>query len=231
MFSGMKAPVSAPVRSPAPVMMSASHASFSMGKAIAIILSIVIVVGLGGFAFWYFVIRMPAATTQTPTVRQTTEQQPVQNAPVQPQTQTQTQTETETQTPPAQEASSSATEQVLPPPITEPPAGVNIPSPESVNTQPASTTPETSVTTTEASTVDTDGDGLTDSREIELGLDPNKADTDGDGLSDGDEVLKYDTNPLNPDTDKDGFSDAQEIKNGYNPRGEGKCANAECTAN
>ncbi|MDK6808555.1 Rib/alpha-like domain-containing protein, partial [Corynebacterium aurimucosum] len=35
---------------------------------------------------------------------------------------------------------------------------------------------------------DTDGDGLTDKEEEELGTDPNKADTDGDGINDGDEV-------------------------------------------
>ncbi|WP_338869926.1 VWA domain-containing protein [Myxococcus stipitatus] len=35
---------------------------------------------------------------------------------------------------------------------------------------------------------DTDGDGLTDAREAEVGTDPNKVDTDGDGFSDGVEV-------------------------------------------
>ncbi|WP_141328793.1 vWA domain-containing protein [Myxococcus sp. AB025B] len=35
---------------------------------------------------------------------------------------------------------------------------------------------------------DTDGDGLTDARERELGTDPNRVDTDGDGFSDGVEV-------------------------------------------
>lgn len=47
---------------------------------------------------------------------------------------------------------------------------------------------------------DTDGDGLTDAREAELGTDPAKADTDGDGFSDGVEVhykeLGVDFNPL-----------------------------------
>jgi len=41
---------------------------------------------------------------------------------------------------------------------------------------------------------DTDGDGLTDGQEIELGTDPLNPDTDGDGLLDGDEVA----NGLNP---------------------------------
>ncbi|MCE9669401.1 VWA domain-containing protein [Myxococcus stipitatus] len=35
---------------------------------------------------------------------------------------------------------------------------------------------------------DTDGDGLSDAREAEIGTDPNKVDTDGDGFSDGVEV-------------------------------------------
>ncbi len=45
--------------------------------------------------------------------------------------------------------------------------------------------------------VDTDGDGLTDAREAELGTDPTLVDTDGDGISDGDEVF-LGTDPLNP---------------------------------
>ncbi|MGI8643489.1 MAG: hypothetical protein ACR2LS_05170, partial [Thermomicrobiales bacterium] len=46
--------------------------------------------------------------------------------------------------------------------------------------------------------LDTDGDGLTDAREAELGTDPALADTDGDGISDGDEVDFLGTDPLNP---------------------------------
>lgn len=46
--------------------------------------------------------------------------------------------------------------------------------------------------------VDTDGDGLTDAREAELGTDPTLADTDGDGETDGDEVNFFGTDPLNP---------------------------------
>lgn len=45
--------------------------------------------------------------------------------------------------------------------------------------------------------VDTDGDGLSDSEELELGLDPEKSDTDGDGYSDGVEDNSY-TDPGNP---------------------------------
>lgn len=46
---------------------------------------------------------------------------------------------------------------------------------------------------------DEDGDGLTNSRERDLGTDPRNKDTDGDG-----------------------FSDGEEVKNGYNPLGPGK---------
>jgi hypothetical protein len=76
--------------------------------------------------------------------------------------------------------------------------------------------------------VDTDQDGLSDSRELELGLDPQKADTDGDGLNDGEEVLKYGTNPRNSDTDGDTYPDGVEVKKGYDPRGSGKCARPDC---
>ncbi|MEE8167761.1 MAG: hypothetical protein V3T58_02670 [Candidatus Hydrothermarchaeales archaeon] len=57
--------------------------------------------------------------------------------------------------------------------------------------------------------VDTDGDGLTDAKEAELGTDPKKADTDGDGLTDGREATAG-TNPLKADTDGDGIWDAQD---------------------
>lgn len=58
--------------------------------------------------------------------------------------------------------------------------------------------------------IDSDGDGIPDDREIELGTDPFNPDTDGDGLSDGDELM-YGTDPLNPDTDGDGFTDGEEV--------------------
>ncbi|MBN1334509.1 MAG: hypothetical protein JXB39_00955 [Deltaproteobacteria bacterium] len=43
--------------------------------------------------------------------------------------------------------------------------------------------------------VDSDGDGLFDDEEAEIGTDPSKPDTDGDGFSDYDEVQSG-TNPL-----------------------------------
>lgn len=60
--------------------------------------------------------------------------------------------------------------------------------------------------------VDSDGDGLTDEYELEIGTDPNNPDTDGDGLTDGEEVSVYKTDPLNPDTDYDGLTDGEEVK-------------------
>jgi hypothetical protein len=77
--------------------------------------------------------------------------------------------------------------------------------------------------------VDSDGDGLSDRRETELGLDPTRPDSDADTVNDGDEVMKYGTNPLNRDTDRDTYEDGMEIQNGFNPRGEGKCSKPDCT--
>ena len=55
--------------------------------------------------------------------------------------------------------------------------------------------------------VDTDGDGLSDTSEVEeWGTDPNNPDTDGDTFSDGDENNKWQTDPYDiesyPDTDQ-----------------------------
>lgn len=68
---------------------------------------------------------------------------------------------------------------------------------------------------TQQQPVDTDGDGLSDIEEKELGTDPTTADTDGDGLVDGPEVNEYDTDPLKADTDGDGLNDGDEV-NSYN---------------
>ncbi|MCB9708807.1 MAG: hypothetical protein H6714_08485 [Myxococcales bacterium] len=45
--------------------------------------------------------------------------------------------------------------------------------------------------------VDSDGDGLSDQEEGELGTDPNNSDSDGDGISDGDES-RQGTDPTDP---------------------------------
>jgi len=57
---------------------------------------------------------------------------------------------------------------------------------------------------------DTDGDGLPDIFEKELGTDPTKPDTDGDGLTDYQELYLTGTDPLKADTDGNGISDANE---------------------
>lgn len=63
---------------------------------------------------------------------------------------------------------------------------------------------------------DSDGDGLSDSEELALGTDPTRADTDGDELDDGNEVA-LGTDPTNPDTDGDGVPDGEEIAAGTDP--------------
>lgn len=65
---------------------------------------------------------------------------------------------------------------------------------------------------------DFDGDGLSNSKELELGLDPYSPDTDSDGLSDGDEINIYGTDPLKYDTDGDGIGDGDELKIGLDPK-------------
>ena len=59
--------------------------------------------------------------------------------------------------------------------------------------------------------VDTDGDGLSDAEESQLGTNPNLVDTDGDGLNDYDELSTHGTDPLIVDTDGDGLTDDEEI--------------------
>lgn len=68
---------------------------------------------------------------------------------------------------------------------------------------------------------DTDGDGLSDGLEADLGTDPTKADTDGDLSDDGDEY-DYGSDPLDPsslpfDLDGDLLSDEQEAELGTDP--------------
>jgi hypothetical protein len=63
---------------------------------------------------------------------------------------------------------------------------------------------------------DSDGDGLTDAEENQLGLNPANPDTDGDGVPDKVEIDNG-TDPKNPDTDGDGLTDGQEIVFGTNP--------------
>jgi hypothetical protein len=65
--------------------------------------------------------------------------------------------------------------------------------------------------------LDTDGDGLEDALEAELGTDPVDVDTDDDGATDGDEYFVFQTGTRNPDNDADGVLDGDEIANGTDP--------------
>lgn len=64
--------------------------------------------------------------------------------------------------------------------------------------------------------IDSDGDRVSDPMELEMGTDPTVADTDGDGLNDGEE-LTAGTDPLATDSDMDGFSDPEELDDGTDP--------------
>jgi hypothetical protein len=72
---------------------------------------------------------------------------------------------------------------------------------------------------------DSDGDGLTDLQELELGSNPFNPDSDGDGIPDGDEdadgdglsnslELAMGLNPLSVDSDGDGIADGDEDYDG-----------------
>ena len=58
---------------------------------------------------------------------------------------------------------------------------------------------------------DYDNDGLTNADEYNYDTNPTLTDTDGDGLSDSDEINIYDTNASNSDSDSDGINDYDEI--------------------
>ena len=77
---------------------------------------------------------------------------------------------------------------------------------------------------------DSDGDGLTDDEENQIGTDPNDADSDDDGVPDGDEIdVGEDSdgdgliNGLDPDSDNDGLFDGTEM--GYD------CSNPDTDVN
>ncbi len=72
--------------------------------------------------------------------------------------------------------------------------------------------------------IDSDGDGVKDNREVEIGTNPSNWDTDNDELSDGEELLIWHTNPKSDDSDGDTYKDGTEVKAGYNPSGPGRLA-------
>lgn len=88
----------------------------------------------------------------------------------------------------------------------EPPPTTSATGPSPTEAPTAPTTP-----TTPPAPIDSDGDGLTDGEEADIGSDPNSPDTDVDGLLDGDEVNDYGTNPNAFDTDGDERGDYEEV--------------------
>ena len=71
--------------------------------------------------------------------------------------------------------------------------------------------PDGRLSTKNSMTVDTDNDGLSDGKEMELGIDFLDNDTDNDGLTDGSEVHNHSSDPLDRDTDGDGLNDSYEV--------------------
>ncbi len=69
---------------------------------------------------------------------------------------------------------------------------------------------------TSISSDDTDADGVLDVEEVALGTAPANADTDGDGLQDGAEIERG-TNALAADSDADGLLDGLEVDLGTDP--------------
>ncbi|NHN46237.1 helix-turn-helix domain-containing protein [Halostella sp. JP-L12] len=64
---------------------------------------------------------------------------------------------------------------------------------------------------------DLDGDGLSNKKEVDEGLNMTNADMDQDGLTDGAEVENYGTDPTKADSDGDGLRDGLELQLGTDP--------------
>lgn len=92
--------------------------------------------------------------------------------------------------------------------------------PSAAPTTPVAQAPTSPVPTpTAAPELDSDGDGLSDAQEAEIGTNPQSADSDNDGLSDGEEIFIYHTNPLKSNTNGDGYPDGTAVLNLYDPAG------------
>jgi alpha-tubulin suppressor-like RCC1 family protein len=76
--------------------------------------------------------------------------------------------------------------------------------------------PNFSLTSNALWDVDTDGDGLSNVTEAQLGTDYRKADTNGDGVLDG-AAVRAGLSPTNLDMDADGVSNAVEVARGTDP--------------
>jgi len=70
--------------------------------------------------------------------------------------------------------------------------------------------------------LDSDGDGLSNLAEYELGTNPNEQDSDGDGINDGEDSDPVNTNPV--DFDSDGMTNDFENQYGLNPYDESDAA-------
>ena len=88
--------------------------------------------------------------------------------------------------------------------------------------------------TTDPKNNDTDGDGLTDSTEVnncaygedgETCTNPANDDSDFDGINDGDEIEESLTDPMDSDTDNDGIGDGIEINNCVYGENDDQCTN------
>lgn len=64
---------------------------------------------------------------------------------------------------------------------------------------------------------DSDGDGLSDIKEKDIGTNPLDPDSDKDGLNDFKEVNYYHTNPTHPNSDCDRYIDGKEVSRGSDP--------------
>lgn len=88
-------------------------------------------------------------------------------------------------------------------------------------TQPAATATPASDSAATATAMwqgeDADGDGLTNAAELDLGTGPDQPDSDQDELADGDEINRFNTDPLKADSDGDGLPDSVEMRQGLNP--------------
>jgi len=68
---------------------------------------------------------------------------------------------------------------------------------------------------------DTDSDGVTDSNELFMNLDPGDPDTDGDGLTDGEEWIIHGTDPAAKDSDGDGIDDYRAVMDKFSDKNSG----------
>lgn len=99
-------------------------------------------------------------------------------------------------------------------PVPATPEATPLPATPTPTQPPATPTPAPSTPAPEPTAdvaLDSDGDGLTDVEEANLGTGPENPDTDEDGIFDGDEITVWGSDPLNLDTDGDLLYDGGEL--------------------